>query len=700
MSFSCHRATRRGRFRWRRRRCGPPSGRYAVDEIKEIADVTFALAGNPNTGKSTLFNQLTGLNVETANYPGKTVELNLGTTNLDGTTIAIIDLPGTYALGAVSEDQWVARRGLLDGRPDVVVVVVDASNLKRNLYLVFQFIELGFPVVVALNLVDYAAKLGIKIDHERLSEILGVPVVPTVATRGLGVRQVVEEVVKVAKEGYKIERPRLLYDDQLEKAISSLTEEIAVSIPETPFGIPPKALAVQLIEGDSEFKETVQKLERGQRVLRSAAEVAELVKSEWRESPEALMSRERYELAARISRDVEIKIEESPPLSERLKLVTVSPRSGLPIMVTVMAAVFAAIYWLGGLLSEALDSLWGGAVSPIIGAGVYSLFGEGLVSRVILWGADAGVLASLSVGVPFVLTFYLVLSVLEDSGYLNSLAFLSDSIMHRLGLHGRAIIPMITGAGCNVPAIMSTRVLETKRERLLACALIVLVPCSARVAVILGAVANLAGWSYALSIFLIELGLIGAVGMSLNRILPGESRGLVMEMFPIRAPSPKIILKKTWYRFKGFLLIAFPMVIAGSLVMGILFETGALWRLASPLEPGIYWLLGLPAVAGVALIFGILRKELTLELLIALAIVQYGPTAQSLLTFLSPLQLFIFALVVTIYIPCVATISVLGREVGWRRTLLISMFTIGLAVTVGALSYRVVQMIHGVWTLG
>jgi len=215
-----------------------------------------------------------------------------------------------------------------------------------------------------------------------------------------------------------------------------------------------------------------------------------------------------------------------------------------------------------------------------------------------------------------------------------------------------------------------------------------LVPCSARTAVILGAVASFVGWTYALLIYVIELMLIGMVGWGLHRLLPGESSGLVMEMFPFRFPSTSVILKKTWFRFRDFAYVAFPVVTVGSLALGALYETGYLSAIAEPLSPVIYGVLGLPAVAGICLILGILRKELTLELLVALAIAGgYGSGAQNLLAFMTPL---VFALVVTIYIPCVATVAVLGKELGWRNAFFIMVFTIVLAIVVGGIAYRVV----------
>ena len=679
--------------------------------MKEKTDFTIALAGNPNVGKSCIFNQLTGLNVITANYPGKTVELNFGVTTHNGLKIGIIDLPGTYAIGAVSDDQWVARRGVLEGQPDVVVVVVDASNLQRNLYLALQFLELDLPVIIALNLIDYAAKIGLTIDYEKLSKLLGAPVIPTVAIRGEGIDELIHAITDFVKEKMKVEKPKIAYGQDIEEAIRTLEETIHKSSVEIPYNLSARALAIQLLEGDKEFMDSVARQQiqgqghghrmrhrKGQRwgqtsgdeVVQLAANLSRQIEERHGEPIGVIIARERHGLAGTISDAVQSKIAKPILFSEKLKHLTVAPTTGIPLMILVILGIFAFIFYIGGFLSDLVNSFWSSLVSPSMGGFVNSLFGSGIISNVVLWMVDKGVLAWLSVGVPYIITFYIVLSVIEDSGYLNSIAFLSDNIMHKFGLHGRAIIPILTGAGCNVPAIMGTRVLTTKRERILASALIILVPCSARTAVILGAVANFVGWSYAVLIFLIELSLIAMVGWGLHKILPGESSGLVMEMFPFRVPSPSAILRKTWFRFKDFAFVAFPIVTLGSLVMGALYETQFLWAIAKLTGPMIESLLGLPAVAGICLILGVLRKELTLELLVALAIAQYGSGSQNLLNFMSPLQIFIFALVVTIYIPCVATVAVLGKELGWKNAITLTLFTIVLAILVGSIAYRII----------
>jgi ferrous iron transport protein B len=301
---------------------------------------------------------------------------------------------------------------------------------------------------------------------------------------------------------------------------------------------------------------------------------------------------------------------------------------------------------------------------------------------------DAGVNAALSVGLPYVLVFYGMLSVLEDTGYLNAVAFLTDPFMHRLGLHGRAVLPLIAGAGCNVPAIMGARVLATTRERVLVSTLVCLTPCSARTAVIAGAVARYVGWPAALLVYGLSAALAFGAGLGLNRVLRGRSTGLVMEVFPFRAPSLRVTLARTWYRFRDFVRVATPVVLAGSLALGVIYETGLLWLFVRPLAPLVEGWLGLPAVAGLTLIFAVLRKELALQLLVTLAVARHGPAAGDLLAFMDRGQIVTYALVNTLYVPCIATIAVLARELGWRRALSISAFTVALALLAGGVARR------------
>jgi ferrous iron transport protein B len=655
----------------------------ALKNIKGTTDFTFALAGNPNVGKSSIFNRLTGMGVITANYPGKTVELNMATSKFKDMRIGIIDLPGSYALGAVSEDQWVARRAVLDCKPDVAILVLDATNLARNLYMLIQFLDLGIPIVAALNLVDEAEKRNIIINSGELSRLLGVPVVQTIATTGSGLDDMIQKAVDTARKKEDIKYPPH-YGDDIESNIKKL-EKI---LDPYDFRINKRALSILLLEEDPEFIELVGKHENGSSIVAEAKRISREIEELHGEKTPIRIARERHGLAGSIASQVQGDIK--PLTSDKIWTYTTSPITGIPILVGSLALIFSFMFYGGNWLSTILSNNWVLYASPLIDGAIFSVFGSGHIGKTLIWGFDAGILAALAVGIPYVFTFYFMLAFLEDSGYLNSVAFLTDRLMHKFGLHGRAIIPLVAGAGCNVPAIIGTRVLTTMRERTIASTLITLIPCSARTAVILGAVSLFVGWKPAVAIFLIVLALVFFVGMGLNRIMKGESTGLVMEMFPFRAPIISNILKKTWYRFQDFVFVAFPIVLVGSMVLGALYETEYLWKLASPLSPIVEGWLGLPAVAGLTLIFAILRKELALQLLVTLAVVMFGGGANNLLLFMTPTQLFVYALVNTIYIPCVATIAVLGRELGWKRAMGIMAFTIVLAILIGGIAFRLI----------
>lgn len=648
--------------------------------------LNLALAGNPNVGKSSVFNWLTGMGVETANYAGKTVEVNLATTHLKDREIGIMDLPGTYGLGSTSEDQWVARQALLEARPDAVVVVVDATRLERNLYLPMQLLDLGFRVVIALNLVDEAWREGTRIDDLRLARLLGVPVVATVAVRGQGLDRLIEAAVKEAEAPRR--RAPLRYGKDVEEAIATLGDHIAVAGVALPWGLAPRAIAVLLLEGDQETIEWARQTPGGDALLQHTEKIAEAIADRHDEPAAIRLARERHGLAGEIAARVKTQMPRPSRAQDRFWRMTTAPVTGFPILAGVLVGLFATLFFVGDALSTLLGGAWTHYASPPIRSVVHAILGDGALGRSVLWGVDAGVNAALTVGIPYVLVFYAILSVLEDSGYLNAVAFLSDPFMHRLGLHGRAAIPLVAGAGCNVPAIMGTRVLVTMRERILASTLVCLMPCSARTAVIAGAVARYVGWEAAVGVYVITAGLGFGSGWALNRVLPGRSAGLVMEMFPFRRPALRATLRRTWFRFRDFVWVATPVVLAGSFVLGVVYETGLLWAFAAPLSPIVEGWLGLPAVAGLTLMFAVLRKELALQLLVTLAIAKYGPGAGEMLHFMNANQIFTYALVNTLYVPCVATIAVLARELGWRRAMLVSGFTVVLALAAGGLAHR------------
>jgi ferrous iron transport protein B len=639
---------------------------------KPNPEIVMTLAGIPNVGKSAIFHQMTGADVIISNYPGTTVELTEGRVKRDRYDVRVIDLPGVYSLGAVSDDELVARRVILEQKPDVVVNIVDASNLERSLYLTLQLLRLRYPMLVVLNMYDAALKKGIKPDPNLLSKKLGVPVILTVATRGENVANAFDEGVKIALEKTH-PRKIIRMGQDIEEAIEKLSKIIRKNLLSIPLDLPARTLAIKLLEGDPHLTEAVARQPGSHAVLVEADKLAREIRDRHGEPAAFRIARERHGMASLISREVTEYEAAKPTIGQKLSELTTSTKTGTLIMVAVFASLLLLLFYVGGSLDTAITSVYKKYVSnhflPTTG-----------VQEVLRIGLVQGIAGILTVMIPYILVFFLALAILEDSGYLPRMAFVMDSAMHKIGLHGRAVVPMLGGFGCNVPAIMSTRVLTTRRERIISSFLISMIPCSARTAVILGTVGFFIGVRYALVIYGMILGLIFLVGLMLNKMLPGRVPGMIMEMPPLRLPMPKPVLFKTWVRMRAFFLVATPLLIVGSLIIGTLQVSGVLNAITGPLSPVTTGLLGLPAVTIIPLIYGFIRKEGALVLLLAVA-----PSSMALNEFLSPLQLFVFALVVAIYIPCLATIAVLRREVGWRWTAVITVGTFLLALVVGGI---------------
>lgn len=634
-----------------------------------------ALAGTPNVGKSAIFHQITGTDVIVSNYPGTTVELMEGRVKRGEYDIRVIDLPGVYSLGAVSQDELVARRAILEQEPDVILNILDASNLERSLFLTIQLMELGRPMLVVLNMLDVALARGLRPSAEALSKKLGLPVVATVATRGENVARAFDEAIKIAAAGTRPKKLLRLSKD-IERAIKALAEEIAKHLDKVPLDLSTRTLAIKLLEGDEHLIRAVADLPGSERVLMKARKLAREMATKYGEPSAYRIARERHGIAAMISREVTERVPAKIKWAHRLDDITSSVRTGVPIMLAVFVALILLLIYVGGFLESLLVGGWEIFVSPVL-RGLFNGLGD--LGRVLDIGINQGIVGILAVMVPYILVFFLVFALLEDVGYLPRMAFVMDSAMHRIGLHGRAVVPMLGGFGCNVPAIMATRVLTTRRERLISNFLITMVPCSARTAVILGTVGYFLGIQYALLIYGIILILIFIVGLVLNHFLSGRVSGMIMEMPPLRLPLLKPLLSKVWMRMKHFVYFATPILIVGSLVIGALHVSGVLTAIAEPLSPLTSGWLGLPAVTIVSLLYGFIRKEGALVLLVAMA------GTSNLLEFMTPLQLFDFALVVSIYVPCAATVAALKQELGWKDAVLISVGTFIIALLVGGL---------------
>lgn len=664
-----------------------------IDEIypKGRPERIVALLGNPNVGKSTIFNHVTGLEVITAHYPGKTPDINISDVEIDGTTVALLDVPGTYSIEGPAEEQWVARRALLDARPDVTIVVLDTNNLSRNLTLGLEVLDLGRPVVFAANLSDEAERAGIQVDVELLSALLGAPVVRTVAVDGLGIAELMSAALVAADSVPEL--PRHRYGETFERALRALTETVSAT-GARPFALAARPASLQLVGGHDDVEDELRHA-GDEGLVRVAEEARRAIAALAGEPPNTALARERHGAAGVIAdRCVSVKQLERPRIEEVLLRVSTRASTGVPILVGLLAGLFAVLFFVGEWLSRGVSLIWAATFSPLIQDAVHALVGTGALAKTLLWGLDAGVEASLAIGIPYILTFYFLLGILEDSGYLNAVTFLADHVMHKLGLHGRAVIPLVAGAGCSVPAVLAVRALPRERDRFIASTLVAMVPCSARTAVILGAVGAYVGAGPALAVFGVSAVVTVGVGIVMNRMLPGTSTGMVIEMFPFRRPRLAAVWRKAWSQFREFLTVALPLVVAGSVLLGGLYETGWLAKLSAPLEPVTVGLLGLPAFAGITLLFGLLRKEFALQLLLTIAIATAGASAGAgLRDIMSPANIIVYTLVNTLAMPCVSTVAVLGKVLGPKRAGTVMVITVGVALFVGAFVARVLPLL-------
>ena len=556
------------------------------------------LMGNPNIGKSVVFSRLTGAEVITSNYPGTTVDFSRGKARLQGEQVEIIDAPGTYSLQPTNRAEEVAVEVLRWA--DLVINVVDATNLERNLFLTLELLEVKKPLVLVLNMWDEAVHSGIDIDVNGLEEHLEVPVVTTIALTGEGITELVARLGEAH---------------------------------------PPREIKISSEE-------------------------------------------EKWIEIGRITRDVQKLIHKHPGVWNRFSEATIKPATGTPIALIVIFATFWMVRIIGeSLIAYLFDPLFeqyrtlAMMIGTKLGPGMlHDLLIGRLVDGEIDYVQSMGVLTTgiyvpLGMVLPYIVGFYFVLSLLEDSGYLPRLATLSDNVFHRLGMHGHAIVPLFLGLGCNVPGALATRTLETRKQRFISATLLGLaVPCTAKSAMIFGVLGTY-GQRYVLLVFATLAMVYAVAGLILNKIVKGESPEIFLEIPPYRMPSMSMIFKKTWMRIRWFLSEAIPFLFLGVLMVNVLYTIGFIeWigQLFAPLMEG--WL-AVPKEAVAALLVGFFRKDLAVGMLLPL-----GLNAQ---------QMVVATTVLSLYFPCVATFAVLIKELGMRDTLKSTAIMVAVSLMVG-----------------
>ncbi|OPY34630.1 MAG: hypothetical protein A4E32_00104 [Methanomassiliicoccales archaeon PtaU1.Bin124] len=632
-----------------------------------------ALIGHPNVGKSVVFSKLTGVTAISSNYPGTTVEYLEGKVVHEGQVIEIFDLPGTYGLSGASEDEKVATRLLAEREPDCVVVVADATRLEPSLVLAFQIIELGYRTILLLNQMDVARK-RITIDVEQLSGILGIPIIPSVAISGEGLDGLVESISSPPRKPSTF---KVRYDSHIEAMLEKLTSELTTY--ELPH--PKRGAILKLLEGNEFFTAKFDDEFRA----KAENEMYEF-RQEHGEDIEVHMNRDRYGEAGKIISEVVGKIPRQLSRRERISELTLKPWPGIPLMLVVLTGVFICLVFIGSALETFLVAQYAGLTAGFFDSLAHAIGGQ--LGASIANGLNLTMMSIVAIVIPYILVFYLVLAILEDSGYLPRVVILLDGLMQKLGLSGRSIIPMIVGTGCNVPAILSTRVLGSRRERLILSTIIILaVPCGAQTVVILGTVGAYGGLIYVAAIYAILLALILLSGWFMHHFMRSEPIGLMIEVPELAVPQLDNVLDKTYNRVKDFFVIAFPILLVTSFVLELLMNFGVMNALVEPFSWLTVGLLGLPAITIIALLFGILRKEMSLQLLVVL----FGTA--DLITVMTVDQMFVFALVIATYIPCASAFSVMFKEFGLKDTAKVTVSSIAISFLIGGVANLLLSIV-------
>lgn len=625
----------------------------------------FILVGQPNSGKSTIFNSVVGYKSVVSNFPGVTVSYTRGKIYLNNEKIDVVDIPGTYSLQTSDEAELVAVDYILNASAESVIVnIVDASVLSRSLELTLQLMELKRPMVIVLNMMDEAERKGIIISYKKLFDITDVPVIETIGRKGKGVYNVFKKAYKVGKERMI---PRTIEGPfEVERLISRLVDFLKVK------HIPQKwnyrFISIKLLERDPLIKNFLKDFFCQSDWKFVDKNLAEIEKKP-RKSSEFIISSVRHNMAFKIFEDI-ARIGHPPKIGIREKMdnILMHPILGYVFMIGALYLTFSIVFGVGDVI-EPLFSSYFEKLSEFFASHIKT--GSLLFS--VIDGIVQGFGGGLGIVIPYLLPFFIVLSFLEDSGYLARIAYLIDNLMHRIGLHGMSVVPMILGYGCTVPGIMATRILKSRRDKLITATLTTMVPCSARMIIILGVAGSISMGAAGL-VYIINIIVLGITGKLMSMAMPEVSPGLLLEIPKYHLPRFKAVLNKVWFRMKEFVIIAWPLLILGSIILEIIkyFNlSGSINTFLSPFTSGI---LGLPAAVGVVLLFGILRKELALILLIT------ALGTNEIQNILTTTQIFTFTIFATFYIPCLATFAALAKELKWRNAFLITGITIIIAV--------------------
>jgi len=628
-----------------------------------MENLKILLIGQPNVGKSSLLNALVGPRVTVSNYPGTTVEITKARKKFNNTEIEFVDTPGIYSISDRSEEEKVTEKALFEEDEDGTITITDAISLERSFYMVLQILEAQVPTVLALNFVEDSKKRGIEIDYEKLEKILRVPVISINPLTKKGIDKLVDAVLKIKKIPKRTFIIR--YDDDIEKAINKISSQIKET------SIPKRFIALRVLEGDEDFHKYL----KDERVIEDA-------KESLKDHPKVAedISITRYGTASFIAEKVTqiVSVKKEKKLQERIDSILMHKVWGPLTTGLFLLAIFGILLYLGNLIQSVLMGLTESFLSSF-GTAEHSIIAMVLVQG--LTGLAAGV----SIALPYVFLFYLLLGLLEDIGLLSRFIVNAERFLKKLGLPGKSFIPLALGLGCTAPAIRATRVLSSKKEQFHTASLFAFVPCSSRIAIIMGIVGFYGGIKLAFSVFatLSIAGLIWTFGI--KKVIHIKSEPLLLELPPYRKPLVKNVLAKSWIRMKDFVYIVMPLLVIGGIAYGILDILGLTNIIIEPLSPITTWL-GLPAVAIIPLIFGFLQKDLTGGMLVSVL-------DSEISSVLTPLQIYTFGVASTIGIPCIIALGMLIREFGFKKAILLTSVSIIYGLLFSGLVYRIISKI-------
>ncbi|UCB45626.1 MAG: ferrous iron transport protein B [Spirochaetota bacterium] len=711
--------------------------------------IVVGIGGNPNSGKTTIFNELTGSRQKVGNWGGVTVEKIEGNVNYNGYSIVFVDLPGTYSLSAYSLEEIIARNYIVDNKPDVVIDIIDAGSLERNLYLAVQMIELGGKFIFVLNMADMAEKQGLVIDPEKISAFLGGPVLFTVGNRGIGVQAILEKVVEIYEEKEAKTRPiKVSYGAELEEEIQKIQKK--VNLDKQLRGIyPPRWLSVKLLENDSDANEKVKEAASNpKQIEEQVSKSRQHLEGIFNEEPEAIITNQRYGfISGLLQESITLGESKKGDLSQNVDKILTNKFLGIPLLVFFIWLMFQITFNVGSYPMSWIEQgiEW-------ISRGISIILPAGVLSSLLIDGIIGGV-GGVVVFLPNILLLFLMISIFEDTGYMARAAFVMDRVMHLIGLHGKSFISMIMGFGCNVPAIMATRTLENEKDRILTILINPLMSCSARLPVYVLIAGAFFGRKAGNAIFLLyTLGVVLAIiiGRLFRKTLfRGESEPFVMELPPYRVPTLKSVIIHMWDRAVIFIRKMGTVILLGSVLIWFLSsfpidkeydreyktrvqtikqkyeavsagssvstEEGErlsnqlkelrrekkqrdvyysfIGRIGRGIEP-FFKPLGFSWKEGVALITGFVAKEVVVS---TLGVLYAGEADEAELgsvikqrSGLTPVTAFAFLVFVLIYTPCLATIATIRQETrSWKWTSFSIGYQIALAWVLAFLIVRI-----------